>query len=131
MADVTSPPSVPSGLRAFVVEDETLVAIFLEDLLEELGFIIVGTAGQIPRALAQIALLQPDIAVIDINLAGEEAYPIAKALDERRIPFVFATGYGDGRVHPDWQHCPVIQKPYQIADLQRALAQALAARINA
>jgi len=131
MANATSLPSALSGLRAFVVEDETLVAIFLEDLLEELGCTVVGSAGQVPRALCLIEALQPDIAVIDINLAGEEAYPIASALCRQRIPFIFATGYGDGRVHPDWRHCPVIQKPYHKTDLQRAMTQALASSINA
>lgn len=119
------------GLRALVVEDETLVAIFLEDLLEELGCAVVGCVGQVNRALALIEALQFDIAIIDINLAGEAAYPIAEILKQRAIPFIFATGYGDGSVSPEWQDWPVLHKPYQKSDLQRALAQALTRRINA
>jgi len=131
MVNASPMPSALTGLRAFVVEDETLVAIYLEDLLEELGCAVVGTAGQVSRAISQIETLRPDIAIIDINLAGEDAYPIASALTRHRIPFIFATGYGDGRLPPDWRHCPIIQKPYHKADLQRAMAQALAGNIRA
>lgn len=130
MANASSLAIMPNGLRAFVVEDETLVAIFLEDLLEELGCTVVGSATQVPRALSLVESLRPDIAIIDINLAGEEAYPIAEALRRHQIPFVFATGYGDGRVLPDWQDYPVIHKPYQKSDLERAMAQVLANPAN-
>lgn len=130
MANASSSAIMPNGLRAFVVEDETLVAIFLEDLLEELGCTVVGSATQVPRALSLVESLRPDIAIVDINLAGEEAYPIAEALRRHQIPFVFATGYGDGRLHPNWQHCPVIHKPYQKSDLERAMAQVLANPVN-
>lgn len=131
MADAAPLPSSINGLRAFVVEDETLVAIFLEDLLEELGCTVVGSAAQVPRALDLVESLRPDIAIIDINLAGEVAYPVAEVLHRHRIPFIFATGYGDGLLHPSWRHCPVIQKPYQKSDLQRAMAQVLPSHISA
>lgn len=131
MATAELSPCVANGLRAFVVEDETLVAIFLEDLLEELGCTVVGTAAHVPRAVHLVETLQPDIAIIDINLAGEEAYPVAEVLHRHRIPFIFATGYGDGLLHPNWRHCPVIQKPYQKSDLERAIAQVLPSHVSA
>ncbi|MCH8684996.1 response regulator [Pedomonas mirosovicensis] len=130
MANAAAPLPTLEGLRALVVEDETLVAIFLEDLLEELGCVVVGCAGQVARALALIEALQPDIAIIDINLAGEPAYPIAEAMKQRGAPFIFATGYGDGAVSPEWQDWPVLHKPYQQSDLEQALVKALARRVN-
>lgn len=125
MANASPSYCIPHGLRAVVVEDETLVAIFLEDLLEELGCRVVGTATQVSRAISLVETLHPDIAVVDINLTGEDSYPVAELLHRRGIPFVFATGYGDGLVHPDWRHYPVIHKPYQKSDLERAIVQVL------
>lgn len=130
MASASPPSSMPTGLRAFVVEDETLVSMLLEDLLEELGCTVVGTAAQVARALRLVDTIPADIAIIDINLAGEKSYPIAEALQSHHIPFIFATGYGDSLLHPKWQHCPVIQKPYQKSDLERAMTQVLADRRN-
>ncbi|MGK2284590.1 response regulator [Pedomonas sp. V897] len=128
---LAAPPARLEGLRVFIAEDETLVAIFLEDLLEELGCTVAGCAGHVNRALALVDSLPLDMAIVDINLAGESAYPVAEALKQRGIPFIFATGYGEDSITPEWQDRPVLHKPYQIADLQHAMEQALARRLSA
>lgn len=130
MAQSAVPPSRLEGLRVFIAEDEALVAIFLEDLLEELGCTVAGCAGHVSRALALVDALQFDVAIVDINLAGESAYPVAEALKRRAIPFVFATGYGGDSLSPEWQDRTVLHKPYQISDLKRALTQACLRRVS-
>ena len=87
--------------RVLVVEDEYLLA---EDLREELiegGAAVIGPAQTVARALELVASPgRLDAAVLDINLGGELAYPVADALAERGVPFLFTTGY-DSSALPD------------------------------
>ena len=114
-----------SGARLLVVEDETLVAMMVEDILADLGCIVVAVAGSVERGLSiandpQAAL---DAAVLDVNLGGEKVYPVAEALAAKGVPFVFATGYGVAGIAPRFSHVPALAKPYE----QRALEAALTA----
>ncbi|RYE00689.1 MAG: response regulator [Sphingomonadales bacterium] len=111
-----------SGLRVLIVEDEPVVAMLLEDILEELGCVPVGPANRLSEglALAEGAL---DAAILDINLAGERSNAIAELLHARGVPFAFASGYG---APPDGFGAPMIEKPYRAADIERALRVILA-----
>ena len=83
-------------LRVLLVEDESMVALLLEDMLTELHHEVVGPVARLDKAL-EIAQWQAlDVALLDVNLNGEEIYPVAEALAVREIPFVFVTGYGKG-----------------------------------
>jgi two-component SAPR family response regulator len=113
------------GLRVIVVEDETLVAILLEDMLSELGCTVVGTAHRVPKALDLVSQTTPDAAVLDVNIAGDEVYPVAEALAARNIPFVFATGYGARGLSGTWRERPIVQKPFQVEHLSQGLLAAL------
>jgi len=81
------------GLRVLILDDEALMAATLGDFVEDLGCEI---AGSVPSARAAISLLRehaPDIAILDINLAGESSAPVANALQALGVPFVYCTGY--------------------------------------
>jgi CheY-like chemotaxis protein len=82
-----------SGRRVLVVEDETMVAWLLEDMLADLGCAVVGPAAHVNQALAMLDAEALDAAVLDINLNGQKSYPVADALAARGVPFVFSTGY--------------------------------------
>ncbi|RYD46101.1 MAG: response regulator, partial [Sphingomonadales bacterium] len=82
-----------AGLRVLIVEDEPVVAMCLEDILEELGCVTVGPANRLSEGLA-LAEGPLDAAILDINLAGERSNAIAQRLHDRSIPFAFASGYG-------------------------------------
>lgn len=114
-----------TSLRVLVVEDESLVAMMIEDVLFDLGHTVIGLAGRLDAALRAAAELSFDLAVLDLNLNGERTDPIAATLRSRGIPFVFATGYGAAGVSEDWRGVPVIQKPFQPDDLAAAIAAAL------
>jgi CheY-like chemotaxis protein len=114
------------GLRILVVEDETMLFFLAEDMLTELGCAAVLHASRVKDALALLANERPDVAMLDVNLAGEQAYPIAERLAAIDIPFVFATGYGSEGIPPDWASRPVVQKPFTLDMLGRAIAAALA-----
>jgi CheY-like chemotaxis protein len=80
------------SMRVLVVEDEGLLAALLEDMLAELGCQTIGPAGTVEQALALIAEFEVDAAVLDLNLNGVQAYPVAEFLRRRGIPFIFTTG---------------------------------------
>jgi CheY-like chemotaxis protein len=114
-----------SNRRVLVVEDEMMIAMLIEDMLDEFGCKLVGPATSVPRALELIAKEQVDIAVLDLNLDGQNTYAIADALHQKNVPFIFATGYGSTGLRQEYANCPVLQKPFQARDFENALAEAL------
>lgn len=101
------------GLRILVVEDAFLIADLLCDALESHGCEVVGPASNIDKGL-QMARDKPlDGAFLDINLAGDLCFPIAAALHERGVPFLFLTGYDDPTViPPDFRGVRRLRKPF-------------------
>jgi CheY-like chemotaxis protein len=116
------------GLKALVVEDETIVSFLLEDMLSELGFSAVWHATDVERALAILRENLPDVAVLDVNLDGQMVYPIAQNLERAGVPFVFASGYGENSISSRWSRQPVLQKPFSLDSFASALNSALAQR---
>lgn len=108
-------------LRVLLVEDESLVAMLLEDCLVELGYEVACSAPNVQAALAALQAGGIDLAVLDVNLGGTMSFPIAEALDARGIPFVFVTGYGQAGIPPRFHDRSTVQKPFHIRDLHAAL----------
>jgi CheY-like chemotaxis protein len=129
-------PSEPSkgdaaGLRLLVAEDEFHVMLLVEDLLETLGCAVAERASSLAQAVACAKTCEVDAALLDINLAGERIYPAAEILRTRNVPLVFATGYGTQGVEPAWRDCAILQKPFLIEQLERALVDIKARRATA
>ena len=114
-----------AGRRVFIVEDESMISMLLQDNLADIGCEVAGTAFRYPDALAKSKSLSFEIAILDVNLNGQFTFPIADILTERGLPFVFSTGYGGTRIPAPFQKAPVLQKPFQQQDLERALRAAL------
>jgi ActR/RegA family two-component response regulator len=113
------------GRRLLVVEDDYFIAVELARSLERMGVRVVGPAGSVPDAISLIeAGEEPlDGAVLDIHLGEERVYPVADALIDRGIPFVFLTGY-DALVIPEtYAGAPRCEKPVDTALLLRVLAE--------
>jgi CheY-like chemotaxis protein len=119
--------AILSGLHLLLVEDEAMVALMVEDMLIDLGCTRVEVAGTVSQGLAKLA--EPDApldgAILDVNLGGEKVYPIAEVLAARRIPFIFATGYGIEGIAADFSHVPALAKPYESRALENMLTRAL------
>ena len=98
-----------------------MVAMMLEEFLEELGCIVAGSAARLGVALAMARSLDLDMAVLDLNLAGEMSYPVAEVLQARGVPVVFATGYGSAGLSGRFPGAPVLSKPYNMVQLESAL----------
>lgn len=110
--------------QILIVEDDMMLALLLEDQLADLGYQSVKAASvDAGVRLAETESL--DAAILDVNVAGQASYPVASALRDRRIPFIFATGYGAGGLAAEFRTAPTLNKPYDHADLQRVLAAAL------
>ena len=111
-----------SGRRVLVVEDEFFIADDLARLLARLGGEVVGPVPTCEQALGLLSGPERiDLAVLDIDLRGESAFPIADALTERGVPFLFATGYEQASVPDRFRHRPLWEKPFDPDNLVRAL----------
>jgi CheY-like chemotaxis protein len=111
----------PPPRRILVVEDEALVAMLVEDALQDAGFGLIGPARSVAQAIALLAAETPSAAVLDLNLAGESSATVADALAARGIPFVVTTGYGASGLPPGHRGVPVLPKPYDPAELTAVL----------
>ena len=115
-----------SGRRVLIVEDESLVAMLLETILEDMGCTPVGPAANIDDGLAMVADSEHlDAALLDVNVAGRQVFPVAEALKARGVPFVFSTGYGEGGLPDEWRGQSTIQKPFTEAAVRDALFKAM------
>lgn len=116
--------STVQGMQVFVVEDEAMLAMLLEDMLAELGCILVGSAGSVGQALSKIAEGPAiDVAILDVNLGGETVFPVAEALRARRVPFVFSTGFGSCDLTERYPGAFLLTKPYPPEALAAMLAR--------
>lgn len=110
-----------NGLRILVVEDEAAISLLLEDMLLDFGCEVIGPAARLSVALDAVAREKVDLAILDVNVAGEPIYPVAEALAQRSIPFVFSTGYGSAGIRDAFRDRPVLQKPFAQHDLKQKL----------
>jgi CheY-like chemotaxis protein len=123
-------PPVAGRARILVVEDEAIIAMDLISTLRRLGWRVVGTAATGADSIVQAGAEQPDIVLMDIRLRG----PMngLEAADEIKarwgIPIIFLTAYGEDalteRLGPP-NGTPRLTKPFDEADLERALSRCL------
>jgi CheY-like chemotaxis protein len=120
MAMSAGEPAEALVWRVLVVEDEFLVAADIALMLEELGCHPVGPIGDLEAAVRAAAEEPLDAALLDVNLHGRSAIPVADALAARGIPFVFCTGY-DARGLPRHGDAPRLAKPFETRELKRVI----------
>ena len=110
--------------RILIVEDEIVVALFMEDMLAEFGYQVAGVVSHLDEAMARER--DYDIAVLDVHLNGKSVFDFADKLATEGVPFVFATGYGERGLPERHRGRIVLQKPFSPDDLKRALADVTA-----
>lgn len=124
---MATPDDSLAGRRVLIIEDESLLAMLLEDLLVDIGCEAAGVASTFQDAMEKAKSLTFDVAILDLNLNGRQSLPIAEVLLARGAPFVFATGYGAPTLPISLQGAPILQKPFQTRHLEQALRDAIAA----
>ncbi len=110
-----------------VVEDEALIALLLEDLLDDLGYRVGALAETVAAAMAALDGDSFDAALLDINVADEKVWPVADRLIEAGVPVLFSSGAGDHDRPDAYAACASVRKPYTRASLEAALAALFAA----
>jgi DNA-binding response OmpR family regulator len=115
------------SIRVLVVEDEAIVAIDIADQLIEAGYLVVGPAPSVAKALKLIEEVGCDVAVLDVNLRDETSEPVARELRSGRTPFVFMSAIAKSHLPPDFTDEVLVSKPARsallIAAIQRSIAE--------
>ncbi|MDR6759548.1 DNA-binding response OmpR family regulator, partial [Mycoplana sp. BE70] len=106
-----------AGRRILVVEDEALIAMSIEDALVDAGAQVVGPSISVERALKSLQHEHVDAIVLDMNLNGTSARPIAEAASKRAIPFLVLSGYGAQAISEIPGNAPVLSKPFDPGEL--------------
>ena len=108
-------------MRVLLVEDDGLVAMTLEDLLQDLGCEVAFSGAGVPETLRWLeAGGNADAALLDVNLGGEPVYAVAEALAARGVPFAFCTGYAE-TPDPRFRNATTLPKPLRRERLLEAL----------
>jgi CheY-like chemotaxis protein len=116
------------GRRVLVVEDQSLIAMEVEDCLSRAGVDVVGPVGRLDRAMMEAEKQTLDGALLDVDLNGVRCWPVADLLAARAIPFALTTGFARGIVTPErFADYPVLTKPYREEDMLAVLDEMLAA----
>jgi CheY-like chemotaxis protein len=124
----TGTSAADGGKRILVVDDEAMIRMLLVDMLSELGYTVAAEAARLEDALEAATTAEFDIAILDVNLQGQTIAPVASALAERRLPFVFATGYNEHGLPEGFRDRPMLRKPFQMDGLSRTLETAFAGK---
>ncbi len=111
------------GLRILVVEDEFLVASLIQDILETAGCVVSGPIPRLAQAVEAARAEPCDAAVLDVNLGGDQVFPVAEVLSQRRIPFVFVTGYATNSLPGEHHGRPTIRKPFRNQELLNTVSE--------
>jgi len=117
-----APGARASGKRVLIVEDESMIRMLLEDMLDDLGYSVAGSAGKLDEALTLARDTEFDIAILDVNLNGQAVSPVADVLESRGLPYIFATGYGEQGIPDGHRDRPMLQKPFHQDALVKLLA---------
>ena len=115
-------------LRILIVEDEGLVAMMLEQFIDDAGHEVTAVVSQLDDALAAAGTAQFDLAILDVNLCGKPSYAVADLLLSRGIPFAFATGYGREGIDAKFVETPILRKPFALSELERLFSSVISSR---
>jgi DNA-binding NarL/FixJ family response regulator len=113
-----------AGRRVLLVEDQYLVAEEMRRMVSDLGGEVLGPVPRTAAALRILAAEPVDLAVLDINLGPEDAYPLATELMRREVPFLFATGCEPWVVAEAFREVPRVDKPLTAKTFADALQRA-------
>lgn len=111
------------AMRTLVVEDDTLIGELLAETLEGLGHMVCAVERNAADAVASASHWRPDLMIVDVGLG--EASGIAAVEEILRgafVPHVFVTG---DAVRGMPAGAVLIQKPFRVSDLERAIERAL------
>lgn len=122
---MTDRTTAPTGLRVVLAEDNWPIALFMENMLRDLGCTVVATAGTVAEAESMAADQEAECAILDIDLgSGGRSYGAAERALARGMAVIFTTGYDVPADLPETlRNVPRLEKPIQPVHLKRALKE--------
>lgn len=102
--------------------------MLLEDRLVDAGATVVHVFGKVRDALSFLGSNGVDLAIVDVNVAGEAGELVGEVLADKGIPFVFSSGYDESGMDERWRNWPALRKPYGSSELTVALRQLVEGR---
>jgi CheY-like chemotaxis protein len=111
-----------AGCRILVVEDEMVIAMMIEEALQDLGCVVVGPVAKLDAALRLARDEALDAAILDVTIRGGQVFPVAEHLLARGIPFVLASGYGDWALPETLQNQLRLTKPFTPQDIEKHIS---------
>ena len=114
-----------TGMRILLVEDSPVVGPYTEQLLGDLGCVVVGPAVNMATARELAVSASIDAAVMDVHIRGERVFSICDILEGREIPFLLTSGYAEVATPEKWRNRPRLAKPYRLQDVEQALTALL------
>lgn len=104
--------------RILVVEDDLVIAVLIEEALQDLGCVVVGPVGKLDTALRLADDEALDGAILDVTIRGGKIFPVVERLQARGVPFVLASGYGDWALPEAFRNQPRLTKPFRVEELK-------------
>ncbi len=120
-------PQFLVGQTILVLEDEYLVALDVSETIEQWGGQVAGPVGRLSQAFVLLESNGLDGAVLDVSLDGDTSYPLADALAEKGIPFLFMTGYGSATLPERFAEKPRLTKPFSDLAAERLFQEVFGA----
>lgn len=114
-------------LRFMILDDEAIIALDLTGMLQDLGHSVVSVATRVAGGMEFARHGDLDMAILDINVHGVASFPLAAILQDRGVPIIFASGYGERGLIDGFRDALVLTKPYGRDDLSNVVAKARAA----
>jgi len=115
--------------RVLLAEDNALIALDLEEILKGYGCRVIGPTLSVQDALELLSTEDIDIAVVDFLLEDGEAAPLARALDDKGIPFAICTSGGEEGLSMLFPNTPFLAKPYNPDDVSTVVNSLIASRL--
>lgn len=109
-------------MRILIIEDEFLVADYLEQIVRQMGHDEVFVAYDLATGTKMLDAISPDFAILDVNVGEALVFPLAAELSMRKIPFVFSTAKPENSFPVEWCNHPIVPKPVETTRLVAAMA---------
>ena len=111
----------PQKQRVLIVEDEAMIRMMLADMLADIGHDVAAEAATLDEARRCAEETDFDFAILDVNLNGEQIFPVVDIIGRRNLPFLLSTGYGANGLPEAYRSAHVLQKPFELDRLRAAI----------
>lgn len=121
------PTPVLNKQRFLIAEDEAIIAMLLEDVVEQCGGTVLAVAKSCDEVFEALGVHEFDAIILDVHLQGGTSEDVVTIARGKNIRVLVCTGSNPEALLPAFRDLPLLRKPWQGQDIDRALAQLFAA----